>query len=159
MNKIFIILFTFFTSILHSQTLSPNVISSSGKCKNVNGIVLSYTIGQAYHSTLINRAVLTQGFQQNIILKSKKKTEEKKITLSIFPNPVKNVLNINIENDIIESFFLEIYNIKGNKIVEKYINKNYMTVNFSVYPKGEYIIKIFSDQNSNKYVIYKVIHL
>ncbi len=147
-------------STIHSQTLTPDVLSTSAKNINTEGIVLSYTIGQVFHSTLKNNVILTQGFHQNTLFINKNESDENLHIVYLYPNPFTSILNIDFdESNTNNDYLLEIYNSIGDKIFEKSINSNYESINFSKYSKGEYFIKIFFDRNVNKYDVYKVIHL
>lgn len=62
-----------------------------------------------------------------------------KIELSIYPNPVKDVLNIQSKNQIVKA---EIYDVNGRILVSTSLKGNF--INVSELSKGNYIIKLFS---------------
>ena len=62
-----------------------------------------------------------------------------KIELSIYPNPVKDVLNIQSKNQIVKA---EIYDVNGRILVSTSLKGN--SINVSELSKGNYIIKLFS---------------
>jgi len=68
----------------------------------------------------------------------------------IYPNPAKNTLNLFLNNNIVDYYYIEIYNTKGIKVyVNKYrITNYYETIeqDISFLPSGIYVIKI---TNSN----------
>jgi len=64
--------------------------------------------------------------------------------LKIYPNPTKNNLNINAENDI---SLVEIYNSLGQKIISKTNSSDQLFVDLSNISSGVYFIKTYSGEN------------
>jgi hypothetical protein len=60
-------------------------------------------------------------------------------TITIYPNPTKDYINISVENDKIEN--VEIYNLTGKLVKQEKSNK----INISNLPVGMYIIKVETD--------------
>lgn len=72
-------------------------------------------------------------------------------SVNIYPNPIKNKININLSKNI-SNTNISIYNVLGKKILEKNFNN---TTNLSVdfnFPKGIYLAKITSEKNAVKVV-------
>lgn len=65
----------------------------------------------------------------------------KKDRLSIFPNPVKSILNVATEDDV---QFLEVYDHLGRSIIKA---KNQKSVKVEDFPKGTYYLKIQTKEN------------
>ena len=78
--------------------------------------------------------------------------KEMKNEICVFPNPVKDILNINF---IIKAKGIEIYNLFGEKIIQYPVHTNFVSIDLSKYSKGVYLIKINCGLNANK--IYKII--
>lgn len=70
--------------------------------------------------------------------------------ISFYPNPVKNDLNI-ISNNQVDK--VEIYDIQGRKIKVEKMKKN---INFTSYPKGIYLLKIFTNNRVSAKKIIKI---
>lgn len=64
--------------------------------------------------------------------------------VKIYPNPVKDILHISSEYEISE---IEIFNLLGQKIVNKNINTFETSVDLSMLPQGNYVLKIKSVKN------------
>lgn len=64
--------------------------------------------------------------------------------ISIYPNPVKNILNIKTQQELAVS----IYNILGKKVLSNTINSNTNTINVANLSKGVYLIKLKSPQGT-----------
>lgn len=73
-------------------------------------------------------------------------------TLSFYPNPVKNFINIESQKLINTA---NIYTIRGQNVFSKEINKTQATLDLSMLSKGIYIIQINNDENIENYKIFK----
>ena len=67
-----------------------------------------------------------------------------KAELTIYPNPVKEVLNIQSKNQIVKA---EIYDINGRILISASLKGN--SINVSELSKGNYIIKLFSKDKTS----------
>jgi len=81
------------------------------------------------------------------------KSQRKKHTLNIFPNPCNSILKINIINSSDPIKKITIYDIKGETI-DEYNYSNY-TLNVSNLPSGYYLIKVLF--SSNIFETYKIL--
>jgi hypothetical protein len=63
-----------------------------------------------------------------------------KTIFKIYPNPAHNILNI--ETEISESVYIEIYNLSGNKISHQLMTGANHSINISNFASGIYFIKI-----------------
>lgn len=87
-----------------------------------------------------NAPIITNNFTttvQNTLAASEINKENK--TVSIYPNPVKDVLNIQSKNEIVKA---EIYDAAGRILISTSVKGN--SVNVSELSKGNYIIKLFT---------------
>ncbi|MBN1185998.1 MAG: carbohydrate-binding protein [Bacteroidales bacterium] len=66
--------------------------------------------------------------------------------VAFYPNPVKNELNISINDNIDRTAHLQIYNNVGIMIMSKEIAGNIVTIDMSNIPSGTYIAKISTSQ-------------
>jgi len=66
--------------------------------------------------------------------------------ISVFPQPVKNKLNIRVNLPKNEMYILDLYNSQGKELLSKLLNKNSVNLNLDVsdYKSGIYFIKIYS---------------
>jgi len=62
-------------------------------------------------------------------------------SISIYPNPVQNILNVNASKEVLK---IEVFNILGQKMLSK---ENSSTVDISNLNKGVYITKIFQEND------------
>ncbi|RQO34416.1 serine protease [Chryseobacterium sp. KBW03] len=91
------------------------------------------------HSDQIGYGILNFGSLYNIVLNTSELVKKEK--LSIFPNPVKNILNIASEQDIMS---LEIYDNLG-RLIRK--SNNQKSIKVEDFAKGTYYLKIQTKDN------------
>ena len=78
-------------------------------------------------------------------------SETEQINSYIYPNPAENYLNIQSNTNI---YKLEIYNILGQKILEK-SDENILELKTKILNPGIYIVKLYSDQGIESHRIIK----
>lgn len=75
--------------------------------------------------------------------------EEKKVEAKIFPNPITNRVNIQLEKPQME-FIVQVYTINGKAIItEKFRNTSIGKIDFSNQPQGVYLIKTSIDKKEH----------
>jgi len=72
--------------------------------------------------------------------------------LEVYPNPIKNEVNISYSNIIDE---VVIYDIRGKEVLKNMVNNNYINLNTNSLESGLYIIKVKSEDNVHTYKIVK----
>ncbi len=72
--------------------------------------------------------------------------------ISIYPNPVKDILTINYQGVIND---IRVYDILGKEIIFQKINNSNTTIDFSKFKQGVYFIKAFTDNNITSYKVIK----
>ena len=151
----------FFSFNLFSQNLSPSIVSVQGGSDQSEGIIIEWTLGE--NSTETVRSVyniFTQGFHQPH-LKTLKIDEESSLSLDrirIYPNPVFAILNIQLHNDLLTHYTINLFDSNGRFI--KFLNVSESASNiafdFSDLSSGTYLLRI-SDVLSSKSNSYRVI--
>lgn len=68
-------------------------------------------------------------------------------TISIYPNPSTNYMNVTLNNNIINAKY-SIYNILGKKIAESSISSSSFTINTKEIEPGVYFLKISDEKNN-----------
>lgn len=108
----------------YAQTTSPEVIASSGNHFIGTNVQLSWTIGDVIIETYSNvNNQLTQGFHQTNLIVSSVKDLNSNYSVSIYPNPSSDFVNIDVPNNK-ELLSIEIYNVNGQSVYhESFINK------------------------------------
>lgn len=74
------------------------------------------------------------------------------IAVNIYPNPVKDVLNISYTQNMTG---LELYNLLGQRVMVKTLNDTQARMDLSGLPNGTYLLKVASDKNTNTIKVVK----
>ncbi len=155
--SIFSILLFAFTFQLKGQSISPQVFGSAGNYYAVGGNSVSFTIGESLTTTLTNsNNKITQGFQQPSYMATGITEVEKPIyDLSIFPNPVSNVISIiNNGNTFSPNTQLIIIDVLGRKLIEQPLNNHQTLIDLQQLVAGTYFIVI--DENGHDSFTHKI---
>ena len=160
MRCLVLALFVFSGNILFAQSISHKVISSGGNSSINDGYYVSATISEVMVTTLsAGNYFLSQGFQQPSIYVGNPEYEN--ITsFDTYPNPVKDKLNIEFIGENLADYIVDIFSLTGVKIGTYKLSKlkssiDIITIDFSEFPKGFYMIRIYSP-NSEIIRIYKI---
>lgn len=73
-------------------------------------------------------------------------------TLKSYPNPVKDILNLSYTDNISN---VAVFNLLGQKIIDRAINANSTAIDMSSLPSGGYIVRITSDSQTRSIKIIK----
>ena len=148
----FLILFTSSTHCF-TQSISKEVIASSGGYLSNN----TYSLNVSYGESIINNmssengaVSLSNGFHfvsNNTSLSAV--IEDLALSLSIYPNPTLSHVNI-ISQSLINLRF-EIYDING-KLISKDLIKSNEKINMNQLSSGVYLLKILTIDNKNSKV-------
>ena len=126
--KLFLFLFGIFpAAMIHSQQLSPTVISAAGDVSKAAGISLEWTLGETTIESLSTADRLyTQGFHQPLLIartfliNSAQLLTGYKITVA--PNPVQSVLTATISSPLEEKVFLTLIDFSGRRYQLQTVN-------------------------------------
>ncbi len=154
---------TFTVLFAQEYSLTPTVISTAGHFNSTGGYSLSGTIGELAVTTLDpgGSYILTQGFQQPFELDVQDSSDDLLMNWSVsaYPNPVSDFLNVrfNIENPV--DFIIEIIDITGKKLwirnFPEITPQEVISIDLSRYVRGVYMLRISTpDRKVNK--IYKI---
>lgn len=75
-----------------------------------------------------------------------------KNSLSIYPNPVKDVLNVSYKSEIAEA---KIYNLLGQEVLSKTINSGDFNLNVSSLATGSYVVKLIANEGQHSFKLIK----
>jgi hypothetical protein len=71
---------------------------------------------------------------------------------SAYPNPVKNILNVNYKSDISD---VKIYNLLGQEIQSNSVNSSDFKIDVSNLSTGTYVVKLFGEEGSHSFKLIK----
>ena len=159
-NRIIIFILFAISFSAFGQSLTPTVVSSGGKFHSAGGYTLSATVGEIAVTTLKAATVtLTQGFQQPYDIGTSIKETGLDWSITAYPNPVSEFLNIRFDLEQPLDLNVEIMDISGRKHMIRelyYVTPGeVVTFDMSGFVKGVYMVRIFTpDQRVQK--VYKI---
>ncbi|MFD1015797.1 T9SS type A sorting domain-containing protein [Winogradskyella rapida] len=122
----------------YRDDVSPAVIDPCGIKFNVGGFSLQSGFGQALDFTLNLATLSTETFERN--------------ALAVYPNPTKDVLNIDYRSDLTG---VTVYNIVGQEVLRKNIEASQLQLDLSEFTSGVYIVKLFSEEGQHSFRVVK----
>lgn len=138
-----------------AQTIQRETIASSGYYVYFNNFLVKETIGQPYHTQAFYNADVSfrPGFQQP---ETSISIKEVNFTLSLFPNPTHEFLNINASG-IFHNVTMRVIDATGNILrTEKMDELSMYKLNVSALVDGLYVITFTTSSQrtvSSKFVI------
>jgi hypothetical protein len=125
-----------------AQTLSPEVISTSGTSMSNGTTTLDWTLGEPATATLDNSSnMLSQGFHQPSIVVTAIADAATLNEVKVFPNPTIDVVQIQfITNQ--KNTLVELYSVDGKLLEKQSVNSQTAEMNMSAYPAGTYFLRI-----------------
>jgi hypothetical protein len=151
MNKpifLYLLLLLFPLSIL-AQDVKPDVIASSGDTYETASNQMSWTLGEVVVETYsAGPSILTQGFHQPEIKVESGYTDPViQLQMSVFPVPATGYITVEFQ-DIAENLSVELYNMQGSIVYTQPVNSQRLQIDLNALPAAEYILKIFSTDNT-----------
>jgi hypothetical protein len=133
---------------IQGQSLSPELVSSSGIFFQGTSGTLSYSIGECIVGDLSNsKASLSQGFHQNIEVIPGIKSKEDETEITVFPVPAENSLTLTTGNQFMDiSVFL--IDVKGCTIWQQLITTSETQIDLTNMPAGNYILHLRSESGT-----------
>ena len=142
MKHIFLLMGALFWMIsLHSQSLSPRVIATSGASFTSSTSSLDFTVGELMtYSLTSGDHMLTQGFHQPQILFVATDDHDAGISFQLFPNPTARF--VTIESTLETQMQVRIYDMAGKAIEASSLFTKQITLDLQSFVSGHYIMAI-----------------
>lgn len=142
-----------------SQTISPEVLATSGEHFAGSEIQLNWTIGEAMIETyLIDQLQLSQGFHQSSLNVTSRGGNIGELKVKVYPNPVADVLLLEWPKTH-QGFDFKLFNASGKLILEESSCRTALpeSIDFSTLPAGSYFLYLYSRdrQHFNSFQIIK----
>lgn len=154
---------TFFTLSLFLVSFSIQI--SAQETLNTGGNNMSGTtgratasIGQSFYETISSPVgSVTAGVQQSyeIIPTLGVKVTEINLSLSIFPNPTTDILNLKIGFKDYDKYHYDLFDSSGRLLIGKPISQSQTQITMTSYPAAMYLLKISKEGKDIK--IFKVL--
>jgi len=146
------LILVFFLILIVLKSNSQQVISSAGDNFTNSTLSISWTIGEPVTKTVSNSSnILTQGFHQSKLnITEIYNINSEEVSISLFPNPTQDFVNLKVEDYENLSFQLFSFNgklIQTNKIFSKKTEIKMNNLSASAYflkiLKGNKLIKTY----------------
>lgn len=133
--------FSYPYSVDQNNLIIPDYFYTDGSKTDINALASNITsIRDSANENWIISEKRTLFFSEFNVIKNPI-AEEKVPQLSIYPNPVSDILHIDVPAKI-ENLTFELFNANGTRV---YMNTNITEIPVSAYPNGLYFLKISSD--------------
>ncbi len=147
-----VLLFIFLTTSIYCQKISHTLLSNSGGDSHNENIHLSVSIGESFIGmSKGNTHSLLTGFQQmeGDMSSSIFNVDGYEVEITMFPNPVQDVLFIYLDSEIrISNLKMRIYNLQGVVTHADLLQDMQSEIDISNLPPGMYVITLVSNQGS-----------
>ncbi|MBN2214166.1 MAG: T9SS type A sorting domain-containing protein [Bacteroidales bacterium] len=156
------IIAVFLAGDTYCQSIARWVVSPLGSQYDNNFQLVQATLGEPVVLTVTDTMTffLTQGFQQPS--PSELPFEDYKITIIIYPNPVKTMITVEFYVKDVDDFTIDIRDMLGKMISRKRVYDIYSGqaefFDFSSFSQGVYFVHVYSD-NEEMEIVEKIIKL
>jgi len=144
-----ILVFSLFFSIsIFSQSLSPEVVGSSGEFYKNGFSQIEFTVGEVVVETFNSSSnYLTQGFHQTNLIIESIENNDISLEMSVYPNPSIDEITLFISNTN-EEFSIKIFDALGKQIyTTNIIGKIEKRINISKYSSGMYLLHLTNNKH------------
>jgi len=136
-----------FSVITHAQSVSPEVIATSGQQFQNGQLQLEWTLGEVVTETESNgNAVLTQGFHQPEIKITGLEDLSPDWAMSVFPNPTSGLLNVQFEPQT-ETLQFSIIDLGGKQVLSSRSSQSFQ-LHLEQLAPGSYFLNVRSQNGS-----------
>lgn len=130
--------------IASAQSLSPQVVASSGNSFSNAGIEIEFTIGEVVTSTLTAGGnTLTQGFHQPQIQFASLENYAADYVFELFPNPTEQFITVTSPND--EELKVHVYDGNGKAILVSPVFKQQIILDLQSLATGNYVLMVSTE--------------
>lgn len=154
-----LLLFVFILNLLklQAQQVMPEVIcSASGNIKN-SSVSIDWVIGETVTATMSSsNNQLSNGFEQNTYIITAIKNNVLNIDVSLFPNPIKNSLNLQSKDVLLKNGKYQLIDLAGKIIATGNLRDENIAIDFSTFVAATYYL-VLMNQKSELLHSYKVV--
>ncbi|MGB4292449.1 MAG: T9SS type A sorting domain-containing protein [Bacteroidales bacterium] len=143
--------------------VKQEVIASAGgyNKSSDNTISISWTLGETIVPTYVSQdgsLILTHGFQQKLIITSIEENIEVPVTVTVYPNPTSELLNIKFEAPVDKLIQVQIMDGQGRIVINDRIEVSVIQkmINLEDLSPGVYFMRLVKGTLINVYKIVKL---
>lgn len=152
-----IYLFLFHLTIgLNAQSIDKTVLSAGGMALTGDGVSLGFTIGEPLVVTVVNGTSLDQGFWAGSLYVVAIVPEEDLGGITVYPNPVDDILNVfTNDKDILG---MALFSVNGQRVLVQKVETQllHQEIDLSYLNKGAYVLQIYVQGEHTK-KLFKII--
>jgi len=144
---------------LEAQQAKQDVIATAGGFNASSGVSVSWTLGETIVPTFTSpNTILTQGFQQQITVKTIEENLELQVTISLYPNPTSDVITIACDGPLEGEIRVLLVNSVGRPVRSDFIETSMSEkqIDLKDLPAGIYFLRLTQGKLDN---VYKVVKL
>jgi hypothetical protein len=123
------ILFTITLVGTYTFCNAQQLTSAGGGSRTMSGITITWSLGETIVANASNASI---GFQQSWELVLIGVEEADPINLSVYPNPAKNFVVLDIQRDYNQELELAVYNLSGAIVIQKIVTGKTQTVELDI---------------------------
>jgi hypothetical protein len=152
-NKVLKLITLISLIFLLPDLMAQNCVAASGGEASGSGGTVSYTIGQVFYR--INSGsygTVTEGVQQPaeiFVITGIIKTDIM-LKVSVFPNPAKLFVILKVDDEKIEKFRYQLYDIDGKLLIAKNVTESETSIDISMLKSSVYFLKIINSNREEK---------
>jgi len=141
-----------------SQSISPQVIASSGTVLSQSGFSIEYTAGELAVATISMPAnIITQGFHQTYTVSNPSGIEEgMDFNITAYPNPTYDKITIQRPAESMQPFLVYVSDLYGKNLRLFSWENESVCCDLSVLAAGTYIIHITGKENNQLIAHFKI---
>jgi hypothetical protein len=133
-----------YTGIASAQSLSPQVVASSGNRFSNGGSEIEFTIGEVLTSTLTGGgSTLTQGFHQPEIQFLSLDNYSDEYVFELFPNPTEQF--ITVKSPKADNLMVQVYDANGKSVLVSPVFKQQVTLDLQNLAMGSYVLMVSTE--------------
>ncbi len=138
----------FFCVSLHGQTLSPDVISTSGNYDQGSSVSLSWTLGEVVTETMNGAGyMLASGFQPYLIgIVTVIHDSKPDFELNIFPVPASHFITVQTGASLQSHLNMDLLDLDGKSMLSKNLRSGSNSIDLSFLKSAEYILRITDEE-------------
>lgn len=112
---------------INAQTISKQVIGSSGQSITNGTTTLNFTVGEPVVGLVNNISTISQGFWAQLVndgTLSVSSYTEAEVQIGVYPNPVVDYLKLSFKNPSVQEFDVKLIDINGRTLINKIFQNN-----------------------------------
>jgi len=118
------------------------------RIKAVEGLPVGTIIENTAHIFFdFNEAIVTNTTQNEFVIITSANQPQQQLA-TVFPNPANGQFNVMFTNSYSGTTHMEVYNLSGQRVMQRQVNENQVVVDLTGYPSGMYLLHLRNEHGS-----------